>query len=224
MKYKYILFLLLIIIIPINKIYADCIKEEENIERFKREFKVTYEFVKEASEYGGYILTIYNPDRHNYKYKMYKDKDTVCNEENEYYTKCYYYMPGEYIVDILSTSNTCKEILTKIYFKLPYNIYSKDPVCSGIEDFVLCDPTYDKEIDYETFLSRVEVYKQSIQQQDEDLNIEPIDEIRVSLKDKIMDFIIKNIFIIVTIIIAIILLIILIVSMIKNYKEKWRLE
>lgn len=226
MKYeRYLLFLLLIIVIPINKAYANCQDELKEIEDIKDEFQITYEYVPDVTEYGGYILTFYNPNSSKYIIDMYKPTDLICNEENEYYTKCYYYMPGTYIADIKSTNNSCKEILNQIELKLPYNKYSKDPVCEGIEDFVLCKPTYDKEIDYETFLQRVEAYKNALieqKEQEESKLEEPI--IEKSIYERIIDYIMKNIFIIVTIIIAIILLIVLITSIIKNYRERWKLE
>lgn len=226
MKYKrYILFLLLIIVIPINKAYADCKDELKEIEDIKDEFKITYEYVPDVTEYGGYILTFYNPNSIKYKFDMYKPTDLTCNEENEYYTKCYYYLPGVYMVNIKSTNNSCKDILNQIELKLPYNKYSKEPVCEGIEDFVLCKPTYDKEIDYETFLQRVEVYKKTLtelEEKEENKIEEPI--IEKTTSEKIIDYIMKNIFIIVTMIVATILLIILIVSMIKKHRERWRLE
>lgn len=222
MKYiKYILFLLLIIVIPINKTYADCKKELKEIENIKDEFKITYEFVDNS----GYILTFYNPDSSKYTIDIYKPNDLTCIEDNEYYTKCHYYMPGTYLAKIKSTNKSCKEELNKILLSLPYNEFSKDPVCEGIEDFILCKPTYDKEIDYETFLQRVEVYKKTLtelEEKEENKIEEPIEE--KTIYEKITDYLIKNIFIIVTIIIAVILLIILIVTIIKNYRERWKLE
>lgn len=222
MKYiKYILFLLLIIVAPINKTYANCKEELKEIENIKDEFKITYEYVDNS----GYILTFYNPDSSKYTIDMYKPKDLTCNEENEYYKKCYYYMPGTYFASIKSTSKSCKDELYNIFLSLPYNEFSKDPVCEGIEDFVLCKPTYDKEIDYETFLQRVEVYKKTLAEQkekEENKIEEPSEEKKIY--EKITDYLMENIFIIVTIIIAVILLIILIVFIIRNYRERWKLE
>ncbi|MBQ9854238.1 MAG: hypothetical protein IJO57_04315 [Bacilli bacterium] len=226
MKYKrYLLLLLLIIVIPINKAYADCKEELKEIEDIKDEFQITYEYVPDVTEYGGYILTFYNPNKDKYYYDMFKPDNLECIEENEYYTKCYYYFPTMYSSEIRSTNKLCKESLHTVFIDLPYNEFSKDQVCEGIEDFVLCKPTYDKEIDYETFLQRVEVYKKTLtelEEKEESKLEEPI--IEKTTSEKIIDYIMKNIFIIVTMIVATILLIILIVYMIKKHRERWRLE
>ena len=145
-----------------------------------------------------------------------------CTEIDKNNTKCYYFEPGTYRIDIVGKKQACDDILKTINLKLiKYNPYSEDPLCKGIEEFVLCQPTYEKELDYDTFVSRVNTYKKTKQNK---IDKEQNNQKENTNLDKIKSYIKENLVQIIIIIIFIILVIISTIIWINSIKKSRRLE
>ena len=119
---------------------------------------------------------------------------------------------------IFGNTKECDELLKTINLNLaPYNKYSEDSLCEGIEEFVLCQPTYDKEIDRETFESRINTYKRTKNKNQKTPEIKQEEnEILVRVKENLVQIIIILIFIILIVITAIVT--------IKSIRKSRRLE
>lgn len=218
-KHKLLLSILSLSLFIPSTTYADCTKEEiDNFKEIEDEYKITYEFDKDTKTY---TLTFYSPEPDMYDYILHIGKDKKCNEIEEKKNECYGIYPGEYIIDIVGQTNSCKDILSSKSLKLPaYNKYSEDPLCEGIEEFVLCQSTYDKDIDYDTFVSRVNTYKKNHTNKDDtDNQKEEIKE-----QNKILQYIQDNLLQIIIITIFIVMVITTIILTAKSIKKSRRLE
>lgn len=155
---KYILLLFVLFIFDIQTTSAACTQEEINtFKRIEDDYKVKYEYDKSIEKYNLYLE---RSKPNMYDYIIYTNNQLVCTDINETETKCSSFVPGEYELAIAGQTESCNDILKTITLKLPkYNKLADDPLCDGYEDFVLCNPAYDKEIEYDTFLSRLETYK-----------------------------------------------------------------
>lgn len=201
-------------------IYADCTKEEiDNFKKIEDEYKVTYEFDIDTKLY---TLTFYSPQPDLYDF-VGEDETVFSNCEilDDNTAKCSNIKPNTYNFEIVGVSTTCNGTFKKIKTSLPkYNTYSEDPLCEGIEEFVLCQPTYDKNIDYETFVSRVNSYKKNHQSKPIDNNTKE----EVKEENRIIQYIHDNSFQIIIIVIFIIMVIITIILTAKSIKKSRRLE
>lgn len=205
----------------INKTYAACTQQEINdFKKVEDEFKVTYEFNKETKDY---TITLYSPDYSKYGFSL--DAKTPIDKyhfSNPTSLICEGIKPGEYTFDVKIVSETCNEKLKTIQINLPkYNKYSEDPLCDGIEEFVLCQPTYDKEIDYDTFVSRINTYKRT-QKETEDATNEEKKENKIL--ENIFEYIKQNALEIIIVVIFMILMSITIILTTKSIKKSRRLE
>lgn len=227
-KNKKLLIIPLLSFLCLNSVYADCTKEE--IDAFKEiedEYKVTYEFDKGTKTY---TLNFYNPEPEKYRFDLYykKDEKTITKMGTNEIEHSEFSYPnissGEYAIEIISTNNSCDSILKTTTLNLAkYNKYSEDALCQGIEEFVLCQETYGKDIDYETFKSRVETYKKSkVISTDEDNKNNDKEENTIT--DKIIEYIKINYTKIIIITIFTILVIITVILSLKSLKKSRRLE
>ena len=132
--------------------------------------------------------------------------------------QCYNCKPQKYDIYIIGQTEQFDDILKAITLNLPYNSLSEDPICEGIEEFVLCQPTYSKEIDYDTFVSRVNTYKKSKVTQSSSNNNNSNKE------NELITYIKENLLTIITISIFIILVIITIILTARSIKKSRRLE
>lgn len=218
-KYKYLLLSLLIpLLFPIIT-YAECSKEDiDNFKEIEEQYKVTYEFDKETKLYS---ITFHNPNPEKYGYTIEHDDtelDLTTIKEEEFTQENT--NPGKYEIRVITTNGECKNQLKKITLELSkYNSYSEDPICEGIEDFVLCQPTYDKEIDYDTFVSRVNTYKKNLKEENA-----KEEKLQVKEENKIIEYIKENIIQIIIITIFIIMVVITIYLTIKTARKSRRLE
>lgn len=217
-KYKYLLIttFLSFILLP-NITYADCTEEEiAHFKEIEDEYKITYEFNQETKSY---TIKYKVPEPDMYDYISYIDEDADCRDLNENEFECYNIYPGEYDIEIVGQTETCGRIFKAITIKLAeYNNYSSDPLCKGIEEFVLCQPTYDKVITYEEFVSRVNVYKKTKANKKKEENKEK------EIIKPILDYIEDNLFQIIVIIIFITIVIITIIITAKSIRKSRRLE
>lgn len=215
-KKKKILLTIISFIAFTSKTYAECTNEEVNaFKKISNEYKVTYEMNTESKLYN---LTFYDPapDKYTFVINGATDGDFIIHDNNNY--QYLGLSPGEYTVTIEGVTNTCKDVLKTINLSLPkYNKYTEDPLCKGIEEFVLCQSTYDKDIDYETFKQRVEVYKKTKTEN----NIKTDD---INKNNAIVNYFKNNIGQISLITISLVLVIIVITLIAKRQKKSRRLE
>ena len=220
-KYKYLLLSLLISLLIPSTIYAEC--TEEDLQDFKekeKEFTIKYEFDKETKMY---TITMNYPDSEKYVYGS-NDKDFIsskCEVIDKKTVKCEQVKPNEYTFAIIGKSESCKDVLKNITISLPqYNNYSEDPLCAGLEEFYLCQPTYDKVVDYDTFVSRVKLYKEK--QEAKKKNVVQKEE--TPEESKIAKYIKDNLIQIIVLTVFVIMIVITIVLTVKAAKQSRRLE
>ena len=121
-------------------------------------------------------------------------------------------------------TETCDDVLKTTILKLPkYNKYSEDPLCEGIEEFDLCNSTYDKEIDYDTFVSRVETYKRT-KNKNENINNDNDTGNNNKLLNNMKTYIEENLIQIIIVTVFIILVVITTIITAKSIRKSRRLE
>ena len=158
---KFLIFTLVSLIVNTNIIYAECTtKDTEYFKSIEDKYQITYDFDKETKTY---ILNLSYGDISSFSYVILGDN---IDDINSTVTKDKIIItnvtPGEYTIHITGATQSCNDIVKTEEITLPkYNEYAFDPACEGIEEFVLCSPTYDKKLDYNTFISRVNSYKKS---------------------------------------------------------------
>ena len=224
MKQKKLITVLLLCLIFPNIVYADCTKEElKEFRDIEEDYKVTYEFDSETKTYMIYFT---NPSPKEYGYKLiyYEKSDSFLTTDftklEEEYLRQTNLSPGEYTVEIYKKSETCQNKLKTINLKLSKpNPYYNDKQCEGIEEFVLCQETYDRDIDYETFTSRINTYKKSLEKKQQDNQEEMQEE-----KNEIIEYITNNMFYIILFIIFAFAIIMSIVTIAKIFIKRRRLE
>lgn len=220
-KLKYLIFILTVLIMNSNTVLAACTQEEINtFKRIEDDYTVKYEFNKSTKTYDLYFSASKPKE---FYYKIYYEGELDCQKHDEKTMKCNSFQSGEYPIEIVGMSNTCDDVMKFVVITLPkYNKLSEDPLCEGIEEFILCNPTYSKEIDYETFVSRVNTYKKNHIKEEE--NNETEEGKTNETTNKIIDYIVNNWINIVIISIFVILLIITIVVTYKNSRKSRYLE
>ena len=194
-KQKYLLTTLSLFIMLPSITYAECTSEEiKHFKEIEDEYKVTYEFNIDNQRYN---LMFYANETYDYVFDIKFEEETTCEEKDKNTIVCYNVIPSKYKVSIVGNTNTCNDTLKTINLTLAkYNPYYQDSICDGIEDFVLCQETYDKDIDYETFKSRVNIYKKNLQKKEKEIkNVEGKDNaINQYIKNNIIQIIITAVF------------------------------
>ena len=225
-KLKLLAIFSLFILLP-NVTYADCTKEEKDyFKQVEKEYKVTYKFNQETDDY---TLIFYNPYPERYTF-LYENSDSNgIDFDYDGNTMILYisgFSSGVYDYEIVGITDTCDDTLKEGTVNLTKrNNYYNDPLCEGIEEFVLCQPTYDKEIDYDTFVSRVNTYKKTKQ---EKTTIEPQSDATNKKINTIINNILKyiqdNLFTIVILTVFTVAIIVTIILTAKKIKKSRRLE
>ena len=221
----FFLFVVISLLLPKN-IYADCTNEEKNnFKKIESEYTITYEYDKESNSY---TIVLKNPQPDTYGYKIAQNatgKYFDLTTSNETPIVLSEYAPGNYTIEIYGKTETCKDKLKTSSIDLPrYNKYSEDPLCDGIEEFYLCQETYDKNIDYETFVERVNIYKNNQKPQEEEKEKEEKKENISKEINKILEFIEENLVTIIIVVVFVILIIITIILTAKSIRKSRRLE
>ena len=167
--YKYIISILTLFFICSSNIYASCTDSElTKFKKVKDEYNVTYEIDKTSKTYNLYFNL---PMPNNFYYQVYTNDKLNCESTDDKTMKCINFKPSIYKIIVVGITEECNDVLKTITLDLPkYNELSEDELCKGIEEYILCSPTYDKEISYEDFASRVESYKKSKPQQEEHID------------------------------------------------------
>lgn len=221
MKKKYILLALILSVINIHTISAACTQEELTaFKKVENKYTIKKEFDSTTKTYNIYLENQYPND---YFYRIYSDDKLQCSEYDETSMKCVNFKPGSYDVEIMSFSNTCTDALKEMTLTLAeYNTFADDPLCDGIEEFVLCNPTYSKELDYDTFVSRVNTYRKTKLKKEEPK--QPVVEEKETFLDIALDYLQKNLIQIIIVLVFIVLLTITIVITAKSIRKSRRLE
>lgn len=205
-------------IINVNIIHAECTKEDTNyFKSIEDKYKVSYTFDKDTKTYKMY-LSYSDPSAFLYDITGDGiDNATIdMNEENIILSNL---ASGNYYISIIGVSNSCTDTFKTINLTLPqYNIYSEDPICRGIEEFVLCSPTYDKEIDYNTFISRTNAYKKQKEKEDNQKD-DTIQE-----ENKIIKYIEEYYIYVIVSVLLLVVAILLIVKIYNKARQRRRLE
>jgi len=212
---RYLILTTMLSLLCMNKTYAACTQEEINeFKKVEDEYKITYEFNLTTKDY---TLNIYSPLPDKFDYILYMTSDLVCKNIDNNTVECTKAPPGKHKIEIVGQTETCKDVLKTYTIELPkYNKYAEDSLCQGIEEFVLCQPTYDKEIDYDTFVSRVNTYKRTKKTVEEETEKEEDNKITKYFKDNFLEIII--------IIVFIILVAITTILTVKSIRKSRRLE
>lgn len=223
-KKRYIVLTLVLSLIGMNKSYAACTQEQLNdFKLVESNYKVTYELNRTTEKYN---VILHRDINNKYTYiidgNMYKNEN-IYVKDNEII--CKNISPGEYTIEIVDTNDNCKEAYKTITIKVPrYNKYSEDRLCEGIEEFYLCQETYEKEIDRETFESRINTYRTK---KEKDNNKQ--EKIETSKEDdkgilEIIEYVQKNLTQVIIIAVFIILIIITTIVNIKQSRKSRQLE
>ncbi|MBQ2872917.1 MAG: hypothetical protein IJE89_02850 [Bacilli bacterium] len=215
---KYSFLTLMLFLICITNTYAACTEEaKKEFKKIEDQYTVKYKYDKTTKSYE---VTFGYTKSNMYGYETdesLSDMEYIKSDEKGFTARIK--KPGEYKINVVGVTQECNDTLKTITLKLPeYNKYADDPLCEGIEEFVLCQPTYDKEIDYETFVSRVNTYKKTKKpnEKQEEEQIEEKLNMFQYIKDNLGQIIIISSFAI--------LLTITIVITAKSIKESRRLE
>lgn len=224
-KLKKCTFFLILSLLCLNNVSASCTNQEkENFKKIENNYKITYEYQSSTKKY---TVTFVREDKSKYEYIIYTKDDLKCKDIDDKTSKCTNFSPGKYTIGIEGKTKTCNDELKTIDLNLPeYNKYYNDPLCKGIEEFVLCQETYDKEIDYETFKSRVETYKKTKIKEEENKNDDEENNPKTNNNNisNYINYIKDNIINIIIIATFIILLITTIIITVKQQRKSRRLE
>lgn len=217
-KYKKITLFFLLFSLFNTKVYASCTTEEKNaFKKISDKFTATYQYDTESNSRA---IVIKIPDWDTYIVSTDINESSKCTKDDDT-IKCINVDTGDYTIIFSKRSETCNDVLKTIAITVSdYNPYYDDPLCEGIEEFVLCQRTYAKEIDRATFESRVATYKKS-KSSSSSSSTENNNSTNV---DKILEYIKDNLTQIIIILVFTILIIITIILTAKNAKERRRLE
>ena len=217
---KIIMITLVSLIVNTDIIYAECTsKDTEYFKSIEDKYQVSYEFNKDTRTY---TMSLIYGDMSSFVYNVAGDGIEDINAklvDNKLIMGNL--IPGQYIVYIVGASDSCNDIFKREEITLPqYNQYAYDPACEGIEEFALCSPTYDKYIDYNTFISRVNSYKKNKANNTiPDNNIKEENTVLEWLKDNYLYFIYAVIGIV-----ALFIIILIIKAIYNNERKRRRLE
>lgn len=217
-KHKRIMSFVLLFYLLSSPVYAACTAEEkQEFKKIEDKFNAYYQYDKETNSNS---IIIINNDWNGYGVATNVNEDVRCKEYDGY-IKCTNVSPGNYTISFFKESETCDDILKDVNIKVSkYNEFYNDPLCEGIEEFVLCQPTYDGKIDRTEFESRIATYKKNKKN-----NPSSTKEDNKTLEtNKIIEYIKDNIVQLIVIVVFAILVIITIILTVKNIKKSRRLE
>lgn len=214
---------LVLSLLSINNVYAVCTEEsKEEFNKIKNQYKITTTFNSETKTYN---MKIEEADTDKYDYVFTIRQQYECKKISNTITECTGLKPGtSFYANVIGKTNQCNDVLKEELIKLKrYNEFYGDPLCEGIEEFVLCQELYDREIDRETFESRINAYKKNKQEKVTDEKIEEKKENKSILRD-IISYVQENKIQTLIIIVFIVLVIVSMIIMINSSKKSRRLE
>lgn len=209
-------------LLSINKVYATC--ELDIIQRFEEisnHYKVNYRY---NTEKKSYTIILKHAPNENYSYLLYDTDNLECEDINKTTRECHNFDVGKYEYEIYGENNKCKQTVKVASVEIKQlNNYSDDPLCNGIEEFTLCQADNYKDIDYETFVKRANIYKKSKQETLDEEEKKQQEEGKITV-NKISEYIRENLIQIIIITVFIILIAITCVITIKSSRKSRRLE
>lgn len=226
-KLKYILFsFILLTLLPLS-VKADC---QSDFKAIEDQFKVTYTYDINTDEF---TITLINPNFHTYSYlfdELYESSERVV--ENEKITATIKkYKKTSYTYSIYGIKGECslQKLKEETIELKKYNKYAESDLCKGNEDFALCQKDYDKQISNETFESRLETYKQSVQKNDDkekntDTNEQKVNENKNNFLNNVINYAKENALYLIFIVIFSLIIIATIVTYTKSIIKSRRLE
>ena len=223
MKKKYILLAFILSLLWIDNVHAESCQIEiiRGFKNVENRYKVDYRYNVERESY---TLILKHTKEKIYDYQIFGTKKYECEEINETTTECHDFNIGTYEYGIYGETSECKQTVKvgDIKIKELHN-YSDDPLCKGIEEFALCQKDYYKDMDYDTFASRVNTYKKTKQEKVEE-EIKKQEEQKTSTTKKINSYIEENLVQIIVVIVFIVLVIISVAVGYKTTRKSRRLE
>jgi len=189
---KYSLITLILMLINIYPIYADCTDEEiNNLKKETDKIEIIYKHLGEVTKedgskaYNEFMVTAKNIPENVYIHLSPMTEENFFEENGEVRIKL---TTGEWTYNLYSS--VCEDNIDKIKVKLPiFNIYSLDPLCEGIDGnkFKLCGKYYESTISRDIFEKRVKEYRNT-----HFIEINNDSENDISLISKIINFIKKE--------------------------------
>lgn len=219
-KNNNLLFTILLLILSINIVQAECTEEEkkqitESINKVELIYKHLGEVTKEdgSKVYNEYMVTATNIPEGVYVH-LYPFTDENFEETDEGLKlklttgEWHYYMYSE----------KCNEVLKDIELNLPkFNTYSLDPLCKDVdtEEFIYCHKYYQNDMSRETFERKVKEYRKINHLDDKDINNK---NNKTNIIKSIINFLLKY-YIYIIIFIGVIVLIVPIILIRKKRKR-----
>jgi uncharacterized protein YlxP (DUF503 family) len=202
MKIKYIILILMAFLcMPkiANALDPACTTKEQNrLKELVNRTQVSYEIYDAVDEDTGDITKAFRVSISNFSSDFFVE-DTELGTYFEYIDNPTVVSDGFFPNQTLqlpfyaSYSGVCHGflIMTKMVAIPPYNEYSEDPLCEGIENYELCKPYTSISIDsYSQFEDMVKAYKASLNNNNDDKPT-PTKEEKESIWNQIFDFLIK---------------------------------
>lgn len=229
-KNKYLITITILSLIFCNKVYALCSESELNhFKEIESQYKVTYDYDPTTKLYS---ITYQMPELDKYRYEFaIAGEDINCSSPEEGIVVCYgRNFNGYQEFSIIGNTNTCTGEIKKTTMTIPkYNEFYGSELCTGIEEFALCQLEYDKEITQEEFESRVETYKKTNENKNITNNNDKNSQLNgeeknSSIINTINKYIKNNLSKIIVVFVFIILVIISIILTIISTRKSRRLE
>lgn len=211
-KKRYLILTLILSLLCMNKVYATCTQTaKEEFKKLEKQYRITTIFNSKDKTYN---MKIEEADSNKFDYVFTTDYQYECKKINDNETECYGLKPGtSFYANIVGKTNQCNEVVKEELIKLAnYNKFYGDPLCEGIEEFVLCQEIYDRVIDRETFEERIALYKKDKESKPEEE--EPLNQDK-SFIDKTISYVKQNL---IQVIIVVIFIVLVITSLIVGYK------
>ncbi len=219
---KYCLIALLLMIINIYPVYAECTNEEiANLKKEADKIEITYKHLGEVTKedgskvYNEFMVTARNIPDNIYVHLFPMTTESFVEENGELKIKL---TTGAWTYKLYSSQ--CEDYIDSIEVKLPtFNEYSLDPLCKGVDgnDFKLCGKYYESTVTREIFERRVNLYRR--QHNIGIINSEEKEKNSSILKDA-LNFITKYKIYAIIIVSTIILVIVGIIVFSRNRKRK----
>jgi len=187
MRKRYIVLLLFILILPITKIegYYCSFAESSRLKQIAANvnYSYDYEIVNNKVKFNITLVNL-NPDI----YFVDSNNKTYRYKSNEINLKGY--DSGKVKFKFYAVDEDCEDVLREITITLPhYNKFYNDAVCEGVKNYSLCQKWTENNYDYDTFVKKVNLYKESLKEEPVEDVIE--EENNEYFLDIILDFILE---------------------------------
>lgn len=223
-KKKHIALILILSLFSVDNVYAEDCKMDliQEFKKVENRYKINYRYNIEKKSYT--LILNYSTSK-DYEYKTYDMENIECEQINTTTKECHGFKIGTYKYQIDGKNDECSQTVKVMDIEIKeLKNYSNDQLCKGIEEFALCQKDYYKDIDYETFISRVKSYKKTKIEKEKLQEIKKQEEEKNALKNNVNTFIEKNKIQIIIVTIFIILVIISSIVMFKSARKSRRLE